>query len=158
MSFKIHHASKHWAQPLFTKESPIKTQMDIYYLSFIVGISTDSCVRFEPSQVVEITRDYTDSFKPFKYTLLGILLSSELKSSGLKLERSSFRDHILKFIDCENSTMLNERAFDLMNRYAFGGFEYIRNKLSTSVEASTFLVWFYEEFMSELIVNSGLVE
>lgn len=146
--FKIHSDAPRWGERLLKgKESPVSSFFDIYYLSFIVGIGLGRSPIFESSQVTEFNRTYTSPFEPYRYVLSGLLLVSELSNSGLELNKATVQKLVGQIINSNSPTFLSDEAVDLMNRYAYGGFEALREEQPKSADAQDFLIWYYEDML-----------
>lgn len=147
--FKIHKDAKKWAENLLTKESPFKTQFDVYYLCLIVGIGKSTSPAFESKDVTDIIPYYTDPYLPYRDVLAGLLLVFELKNAGMTISRDLVKRKLNGLLDVYNATGLSDDATQLMNQYAYGGFIEIREKLSKAPLPHDFLLWFHDEILTE---------
>ena len=147
--FKVHKDAKNWAENLFAKDSPVKTLMDVYYLSLMVGIGRGDCPSFEESRVIQITRTYTGGFLPYKDLLAGVLLVAEINNYGLPMERDTIRKKVFELFDSKSQTSLSEQGINIMNRYAFGGFELMKSKLKKAPAVHDFLIWYKNNLLEE---------
>ncbi len=147
--FKIHKDAKKWGAGLISKEGPIKTQFDIYYLSFLVGIGLGRSENFEKSNVSEITRTVTEPYIPYRYIIAGLLMVSELKTSGFKLNKKIVKNKVSELLDSRSPTLLSDEAVEIMNRFAYSGFEAIREKMPKPPYTYDFLIWFHNEMLPD---------
>ena len=127
--FKIHNDAKNWASNLVRSGSPIKTQFDVYYLSFIVGIGLGRSHNFKSASVTEITRNVTEPFIPYRYVLTGLLLVSELTNAGLVINKNLVKNKVSELLNSHSQSLLSDEAIEIMNCFAYGGFEAMREKL-----------------------------
>lgn len=153
--FKLNKDAKNWAETLTAKDSPIRTQMDIYYLSLVVGIGKNQCPTFQENQVTEITRSYTEKFLPLKDLLAGVLLAAEITNFGLPAENKIIRKKVSELFNSTSPTSLSDNAINIMNRYAFGGFELMKRELTKAPPVHDFLVWYNDEILSDCFPASA---
>ena len=147
--FRIHQDAKRWGANLLSKEGPLKTQFDIYYLSFLVGIGLGRSQDMAEAEVTEITRTVTEPYTPYRYVLAGLLLVSELTNSGLPLSKPLVKAKVAELLDSHSQTFLSDAAVELMNGYAYGGFEAIREHMPKAPAAHDFLIWYYNAMIPE---------
>jgi hypothetical protein len=141
--FKIHRDAKRWSDKLLYSTSPFKTQFDIYYLSFIVGIGLGRSVQFEGAMTTDITRDVPKNFLEYRYSLAGLLLVSGLNNAGLPLNKTLVKSRVQELLDSHSQSFLSEKATELMNCFAFAGFEAMREEMPRVPEAHDFLIWYH---------------
>jgi hypothetical protein len=145
--FRIHKDAKRWGEKLFATTSPINTQFDIYYLSFIVGIGLGRSPKIENSMVTDITRNVPIQYIEYRHTLAGLLLVSGLNNAGLPLNKNLVKAKVLELLDSHSQSFLSDEATELMNCFAFAGFEEIRIAMPSAPDAFDFLIWYHEEML-----------
>ena len=123
--------------------SGFETAFDNYYFCVIAGLSTG---RSDDLPSHEIVNYFVDDYKPVKHLLVGLLISAELKKSGISLsEKDAVRSKIKRLIDPTSPTLLTDAGIQRMNSYADGGYLQIKEKLGGKPNTtSQFLVSFAE--------------
>lgn len=123
--------------------SGFETAFDNYYFCVIAGLATG---RSDELKSHEIVNYFVDDYKPVKHLLIGLLISAELKKSGISLsEKEAVRSKIKRLIDPASPTLLTDAGIQRMNSYADGGFLQIQEKLGGKPDTtSQFLVSFAE--------------
>ena len=158
---RIHQKADSWGANLFKKESsPFRDEFDLYYFFLMTGIGLGLKDRQKDSikQMKDITKGYTKSFpNSSKYKIAGIVLIEKLFSSGFDLNnRKIVKNFIESTLDYEDgNTFLTRESIDLMNNYAFNGFLYIKESLTSPPDAANFFVWFNDEIKPKLFKNFG---
>ncbi len=147
--FKLHNSAVRWGDKLIHKDSPIKTQFDIYYLSLLVGVGLCRSNKFDSADVHDLTRPVTEPFVPYRHLLAGLLLVSELTNSRLPLTKPLVKSKVSVLLDSHSQTFLSDTAVELMNGYAFGGFEALREKMPVVSDVNEFLIWYYTIMIPE---------
>ncbi len=147
--FKVHTDAKRWAHNLLNVDGPINTQFDIYYLSLIVGVGLGRSSKIEAGNVNDITKNVTEPYIEYRYALTGLLLVSELTNSGLPLTKELVKSKVAELLNSNSSTLLSDSAVELMNSYAYGGFEAMREKIPHAPPIDDFLIWYHNEMMPE---------
>ena len=160
--FRIHKKSGSWCAPLLKKEkgeaAPFKNQMDLYYIFLMtaIGLGLDFSEEGFNQNMTDINRRYTQEFdSSIRYKIAGLFLVTELSSSSLPLnDKSIIKNKIEQIISKEDgNTFLNRDAIDKMNRYAYNGFVYLRDKLPVAPDPHNFLLWYYDEVMPDLFLD-----
>ena len=153
--FKIHEDVKNWGKNILNaKDSPFETQLDIYYLCFIVGIGLCRSPNYKREHVEPIIRNYTEPLKAYREVYAALLLVSELRSSGLEMNKDLVSKKMNSILDTYDPTVLSDYAFDLMNQYAFGGFEAIREEMPKSPpNPHDFLKWYHDVMLPKCFTD-----
>ena len=110
------------------KNKIFNTMWDLYYLSFLIGLSANKKTpEFGMGDgTAELDRDMANYAKK-KYSLIALLL---VLSTDKDVDDTEKLQKLLnEYVDSENNT-LNENGFRKMNEYAFAGFEYLEDKIS----------------------------
>lgn len=151
--FKLHSGAKRWGEKLVSKDGPIKTQFDIYYLSLIVGVGLGRTQKFDQASISDITRSVTEPFIPYRYVLAGLLLVSELTNARLPLNKPLVKSKVTELLDSHRQTFLSDIAVELMNEYAYGGFEAMREQMPKVPKIHDFLIWYYTVMIPECFTD-----
>ncbi len=109
------------------KNKIFSTMWDVYYLSFLIGLSAKKYIpEYGMGETFELNRDMANYAKK-KYHLIALLLvyrSSQKITDTYKLQ-ALLEEHV----DSEGKT-LNEKGFDAVNQYAYWGFEHLISRIS----------------------------
>jgi hypothetical protein len=120
-------------------------KFDVYYYCAIVGMLNNR--RNEPTGVssTDIVSKFINDYKPYQNLIIGLLIIAELKKAGINItEKDAVRNEIQSLVSPQGGTGLTERGTQLLNHYASGGFEHIRDARSTKPESR-------DEFMLDFI-------
>jgi hypothetical protein len=162
--FKLHAGAEKWGKTLlrqgFRKDSsdavanPIKTQFDLFYLFFLVGVLAGR----QPEGVVEykdIIRTYPEAYTEYRYIMAGLLLATELAVAGVPIDRKQAQRKVIDLLRSDTATFLSPDAVEVMNGYAAGGFQLVQDRLPIAPgEPHDFLLWFYNEMIPYCVENS----
>ena len=93
----------------------------------------------------DIVSKFINDYKPYQNLIIGLLIIAELKKAGINItEKDAVRNEIQSLVSPQGGTGLTERGTQLLNHYASGGFEHIRDARSTKPESR-------DEFMLDFI-------
>jgi hypothetical protein len=153
--FKIHKDTKNWSKNILSaKGSPFETQLDLYYLFFIVGIGQCKSPNYDKEKVTDIIRNYTTPFQAYREVYAALLLVSEIENSGLEMNKELVSKKMENILSTYDSTILSDNSFELMNQYAFGGFELIREEWPKAPPNShDFLKWYYDVMLQQCFTD-----
>jgi len=162
VSYKIHPSVEKWAANLLNQNSkntpidevkfdnPIKTQFDLYYMFLLVGLGKGKSANISGLGLSEFIKHVTEPYQEYKYLLAGLLLSAELTHSGMSLEKKMVQQKVLEMLRADSGTFLSNDANDLMNGYAYNGFEIVREAYgSVPANSHEFLIWFNEVMLPD---------
>lgn len=165
--FKIHSGADKWGRALLKQGSrkdagdvvanPIKTQFDLFYLFFLVGVLTGR----QPQGDVEykdIVRTYPEAYAEYRYIMAGLLLATELAVAGVPIDRKQAQRKVVDLLRSDTATFLSADAVEVMNGYAAGGFQLVQERLPTAPgEPHDFLLWFHNEMIPYCVQNSAWI-
>ena len=161
--FRIHTSAERWSTNLLKKtrttddelvqpDNPIKTQFDLYYLFLLVGLGNAGTADISKSDISanlkDLTREFTVEFHDYKYIIAGLLLLAELTHSGVSIDKKMVQNKVVDILKSDSPTFLSGTAIDLMNGYAYAGFEKIRDSHnSMPANPTEFLLWYYRDML-----------
>ena len=154
--FRNHKQFKDWCDPILKEEdSPIKNQMDVYYICLMtaMGLGLDQTDERMRGNLADVYKGFTMEFdRSSRNRIAGLFLVNELKNASLPLDNKEIlKNKIEQIIDNEDgNTFLNSDAIDKMNIYAYNGFTHIKEKFTTAPASHNFLLWYYKEIMPKL--------
>mgnify|MGYP000314137617 CR=1 FL=1 len=121
------------------------SKFDLYYYCAIVGLLNNK--RTEPVGVnsTDMVSYFINDYKASQNLIIGLLIIAELKKAGINItEKAAVRKEIQSLVSPQGGTGLTDRGVQLLNYYASGGFEHIRDSRSTKPDSR-------EEFMLNFI-------
>jgi len=151
--FRLHKNARKWGYDLVkTANGPIKIEFDLYYIFLLVGLGLGRKEPLESANSEELIRDYPKSYQTQKHKIAMLLLYSDLKASGFDIDnRTAVKSKISETLSAGTQNYLTESAGKLLNNYANGGFEAIREKMNRAeTDGAVFLSIIYEEFFPDL--------
>jgi len=124
---------------------------DQYYLCLMVGLENRKLSSEEPSGE-EFIDKFIDDYYEQRYEILGSLITAEIERKGIPWgEKERIRKEMLTLLDSSTSHNLTETGQEMMNRYAQGGFQILRENIPGVIDygLDKFLTKYYDEFISE---------
>jgi hypothetical protein len=119
MSFKVRKEVFDWFRYI-DGQRPFKNKFDIYYLCFLMGISSGKSS--SPVNAKEFVKDFIEDYQASQGLIIGLLLYVELDNMGVSLDESKeVKIQIERMVD-SSKTMLTLDGFDKINSYANEGF------------------------------------
>ena len=151
--FRLHNNARKWGKELHSiANGPIKNEFDLYYIFLLVGFGLGSKIPLSGADSGELIRTYPKDYQAQKYKIAMLLLYSDLKGSGFEISnRNTVKSKILETLSANSQTCLTDNAGKLLNSYANGGFEAIREKMNRAeTDGAVFISIIYDEFFPEL--------
>jgi len=151
--FRLHNNARKWGNDLVKGDSgPINIEFDLYYIFLLVGLGLEKKIPLEQSLSSEIVRNYPKSYLSQKYKIAMLLLYTDLKESGFDLSnRDIVKSKIQETFSANSQNHLTEDAGKLLNNYANGGFEAIRERMQRAEpDGAIFLSIIHDEFFQDL--------
>lgn len=153
--FKRHHRMDKFLEKLVDdtgKRSPIfSTLWDVYYLSFLIGLSrrkSNTSEEIQNQNTVELTSDMAN-YRSQKFNLIAAALVGSLLDEKKPInDKDTLRKLIEKYVDLENKTFSNE-GFELINSYSYSGFLYLSEDLAPQAKDATITFKKIYEYVSQ---------
>lgn len=133
MGFRMSDDTRHFFRFL-TEGQPgnrFDTLFDAYYLCLMAGL-----IRKRPGQEsgAEFVQQFPEKFYNQRFQLIALLVSSELALQGVNIRRSEVSEQervnvereVLRMVNHQDPTQLSTAGLALMNSYADGGAQLIR--------------------------------
>ena len=121
MYFRLRHDTESWFKDI---SEHFPTKFDLYYLCLMCGFAANRRTTVAANKATDITDNFPNEFKEKGYLLIGLLISAELKRSGIEV---SEREHVYKLIKRlvtpSGSSNLTDEGVKAMNEYANAGFD-----------------------------------
>lgn len=148
--FKLHNSARAWAEPLLSEKAPFTMLFDIYYLSFMTGIGLGLSGGVDNNQQTEFIKALPGAYQKYGNGLVGSLIIHELKNSGVEMNRDNVKRQIDLLMVANSSNPFSDFAMDLMNKYAYFGFEELKFKFPHPKNSAEFLLWFDSDIRPRL--------
>ncbi len=148
ISFQQDREATAYAKEITGKHSPLKDSFDFYYLCFLVGIIQGKTM--EAKDAREMIRTYPERYKSNRELYAALLIASKFKNTGIEMKKELVSKELYKILDDHDETHLTSESVNLMNQYAYAGFEIIREKLPKKPsDAPNFLLFYYNQILPE---------
>lgn len=124
--FQLSNDARKYFSKIMSQKELFPDLFDFYYICLIAGFSTGRIANLPSTDLVDY---YIENYRPAKNFLIGLLVVSELKKSGIGSdEKEAVRKKIKQLVDPSSSTQLSDEGMKRMDEYANGGYEYIYEK------------------------------
>tara|TARA_Y100000766_G_C18740070_1_gene523104 strand:+ start:102 stop:590 length:489 start_codon:yes stop_codon:yes gene_type:complete len=127
-----------------SKSGMFSAYVEPYYLCMLMGMVKNQ-KRKPDLMSKDMVRTWKSSAKEFEKEISGFIFYKFCLDRGI----SDGDDRILKlmenFFANERVEVYNKEAFSMMNHYAQGGFDFIRENLGPCNQLADFLVWYLQE-------------
>jgi hypothetical protein len=132
--------------------SPIKFDMDIFFLCLLVGLKENkkediNLYKFHGS----FSSKYIDSYLNVKPLITGLLLSKIMREEKIdKNEKDKIKKSLKIYLDTNDSSNLTIKCFDIMHEYFLGGYNILLKKFN--FKAPDEISVFFDKY-NKIIVN-----
>jgi len=115
-----------------------------YFLCLLIGIIKNISREPDPmsKDMVSTWKSYA---KGFEKEISGLVFYKYCISKGISHDDDRVLKLMESFFTTERAEVYEKGAFMMMNRYAQGGFDYIRENLGENEQLADFLVWYLTE-------------
>jgi hypothetical protein len=127
-----------------SKSGMFTAYVEPYYLCLLMGIIKDS--RRDPDPMSkDMVSSWKASAKQYEKEISGVVFYKFCQDKGISQEDDRILKLMEKFFTIERAEVYEKEGFSMMNKYAQGGFDYIRDNLGPSEQLADFLVWYLTE-------------
>jgi hypothetical protein len=121
-----------------------KYLFDKYYLCLMIGLQNVELGKEEDIENAEFIDHYPEPYADKAELITGLLINAEMERQCIEPDaRESIQSLILKLIDNNSPTKLSMYGNGLLNSYAAGGMNIIRENIPKTNELETFLVFYH---------------
>jgi hypothetical protein len=121
MSFRLRAEAGDWFKGIETKDGPIRTMFDQYYLCLMLGLATGRNERFPGAP--EFVDYFVTDFSAVARLLVALLVIAEAKRLGVELaDKGDVKRLLDDYLDPNHPANLTDQGFQKLNDYANGGF------------------------------------
>lgn len=144
MGFKLPIEAREYFKPIDQRSNKFKTLFDKYYLCLMIGFLNEKLGKQEEYENADFIDNYPQPYADKAPLITGLLINTEMERQGINSEdRISVEALILELIDNNSITKLSEKGTELLNCYAAGGMDIIRENIAKNSEIETFLVHYH---------------
>ncbi|WP_214875256.1 hypothetical protein [Exiguobacterium sp. CH10] len=144
MGFKLPREAREYYKLIDQKENRFKLLFDKYYLCLLIGLNNNKLGKQSEYEIADFIEGYPQSYTGKFPLIIGLLINSEMERQGINAEdRSSVEELILQLIETDSSTKLSEKGFELLNSYAAGGMNIIKDNIPKTGDIEIFLVAYH---------------
>jgi hypothetical protein len=120
-------------------------KFDVYYLFLMMGLKLRKLGSPEQIKRDAFVDYYPEVYRDKAELIAGLLIDAEMVRKGIEPNnRQSVEKLMLQLIDHMSVTKLSSKGIELLNLYAAGGANYIRDNISSTSELEVFLVSYYK--------------
>lgn len=152
--FRWSKSAKDWAEILQNnkKNTVIKIDFDLYYLFLLIGLGLGRTETLEQKNSADIIGTYPNKYVSQRHKIAMMLIYCDLKASGFSTnDKNIVKSKIEEIISSESSNLITSNAEKLLNNYANGGYEAVREKMAkVEPNDALFIKILYEEFFPYL--------
>ncbi|ANV74209.1 hypothetical protein PDQ36_27660 [Bacillus cereus] len=144
MGFKLPKEARNYFKLIDQKDNKFKTLFDKYYLCLMVGLCNEKLGKQDEYESADFVEGYPQVYADKAPLITGLLINAEMERQGINSEhRPSVEGLILQLIDNDSTIKLSEKGLELLNSYAAGGMNIIRDSIPKTSELETFLVHYH---------------
>lgn len=155
MSFRLPKDARDWFQGIDDRTdggAKFRTLFDRYFLCAMAGLTFSKRGQRSEVEDTEIIDHYPHPYDGHRAVIAALLIKAEMERKGLQPEdRDSIQSLMLDMLDYHSSTLLSRNGHAVLDEYAVGGMQIIRDRIPKTTELETFLEYYY----NELIVAAG---
>ncbi len=152
MSFEITKEGDKYLERLNRNSSSgeFEIDWDFYYICSIIGmyhrrLKSD----IESENLRELTRSFPQKYYNNKNYIIALLIEAEMYRKGVETRtRKELEEFMLNKVG-KGETGLSENGEELLNKYAAGGLEIIKEKIGRVEDLHTFFLRIYEEILEK---------
>ena len=150
MSFRLSEEAREYFRKIddHSKSGTFRVLWDKYYLSLMVGLARAKLGKETPRDQEFVTY-FIDEYRDQRNEIISLFIAIEIGRRGIPAEEPEIRKLMLELLDAESPTGLTEEGHRLMNKYAEGGFEIIRDEVAQPLEFDVFLKKYYDAFVKQ---------
>ncbi len=148
MSFRLSQEARAYFKPIDDRSSSgsFRSIWDKYYLCLMVGLQKSRLGK-DTAQEQEFIGYFIDDYRDQRFEIVALFITAEINRRGLPSEEHAIRKLMLELLDPGSPTGLTEEGHRLLNKYAEGGFEIIREEIPDPSEFDMFIKKYYDAFV-----------
>jgi len=115
-----------------------------YYLCMIIGIINDTARAPDP-MAKDMVSTWKSSAKQYEKEISGIVFYKFCLKKGITKQDDRILKLMENFFTVDRAEVYEKEGFLMMNKFAQGGFDYIRDNLGPCNQLADFLIWYLNE-------------
>ena len=127
-----------------SKSGMFSTYIGPYFLCMLMGIIKDKR-RAPDTMTKDMVSNWKSHAKEFEKEISGVVFYKYCLSKGISKQDDRVLKLMENFFTVERAEVYEKEAFSMMNKYAQGGFDYIRDSLGQNDQLADFLIWYLNE-------------
>lgn len=127
-----------------SKSGMFSAYVEPYYLCLMMGMIKNKG-RNPDVMSKDMVSSWKSSAREFEKEITGVVFQKFCENKGIEQGDDRILKVMENFFANERAEVYNREAFNMMNYYAQGGFDYIRENLGPCNQLADFLVWYLEE-------------
>ncbi|MBE9226202.1 hypothetical protein IQ264_12275 [Phormidium sp. LEGE 05292] len=149
MNFQLRKDAKKWFKDISTN---YPLDFDLYYLCLMAGFaSRRRNTEIHSDDVASLVENFPGQFRSRGRLLVGLLINTELSRLGINLhERDSVYRRVAKWVDPNSPSYMSNEGVKLMNQYAHGGFDALREYFGNCPPSVETFIRKYSRCINEL--------
>ena len=154
MAFQLHPDARDWFKKVRGKDGkgrePLQTLFDVYHMCFVLGIARG---RFEAlgDSGDTFMDEFIQRYRAYHLLMIGAMISKSLQRQGVAVsDRKAVAQEVVRFVDSSGVGMvLKAEGFRELNGYAAGGFDYLREEITSPPGDMVYLLNRYSRLLKE---------
>lgn len=157
VAFRLSNEAKNWFSDLRRSSVPgFDMDFDAYYFCLVAGIIANRKVDVPTGESTELVDHFPGRYRSRGKLLIALFLSRQLASAGVAMdEKSAVHSVVSELIDPTTSSHLSAAGQAEFNRFAYGGFNVIREWFMNRPGRSDEFIRQYKKKLDEAIASSG---
>jgi hypothetical protein len=133
-----------------SKTGMFSAYVEPYYLCLLMGIIKDA--RREPDPMSkDMVSSWKSSAKQYEKEISGLVFHKFCVMKGISQQDDRILKLMENFFAVERAEVYKKEAFAMMNKYAQGGFDYVRDNLGPIGQLADFLIWYLSELEDDSV-------
>jgi len=127
-----------------SKSGMFTAYVEPYFLCMMMGIIKDK--RRDPDPMSkDMVSTWKSNAKQYEKEISGVVFYKYCLSKGISKEDDRVLKLMENFFTIDRAEVYENEAFAMMNKFAQGGFDYIRDSLGPNDQLADFLIWYLKE-------------
>lgn len=150
MYFRLRKDTRDWFRHL---QPNFAVDFDMFYLSLLSGLASGRKEDVVNTETTELVDYFPGDYRPKGRLIVSLFLSRELRALGIEMtEKQSLHSAIREYVDPLSPSHLSDHGVKEMNRYSFGGYDVLSERMNKPSSLETFLLA-YKTVIASLIAT-----
>jgi len=150
MSFRLSGEAREYFRVIDdnSRTGTFETLWDKYYLCLMAGISRQKIGK-ETGTEWEFFQRFIEQYRDQRYEIIAAFVAAETQRRGIPTNETETKNLMIELLDPESPTCLTDAGHRMMNKYAEGGFECVREEIMRPHEFDRFMLEYVRAFIKE---------